>query len=444
MNCENVRQILNDYIDGELNDLESRRVELHIAGCESCAREERQLRMVCSLVGSCGAQKAPAGILNGIHIELEKERVVPIKKKRSYAGVMALAASFMLALAGGYYFNIFDKSYDATSTNPMVAESRISEANEVASAKLAAAPMEMESAMETVSVETPEPQPVETPDDIINVEDEAPRMAAAPAYSQPLAPREAEIVETSVAAAPRELAREEEPTILAAVAAPAAAPADSGLTYRDVFAESDAGSTGYAASPYSNMSEGERARAAVASAINDMESGGIAVTPSRGSVGGAAPRYSSAGRTLSAVSYDGTPGFEYYEDSSGPGVMDYVISQNINELRRTRGQNLYARARDVLYSSNPGAAVDQCEKIVTSSIVSGSTVSYQKTANAVVVKGPFSELVKIRIDVLDKCQESKGAAMTRQEKDQLIKAATSSYQFAPSQPSILEIVFTNN
>lgn len=458
MNCENVRQILNDYIDGELNDLESRRVEQHVTGCESCAREERQLRMVCRLVGSCGAQKAPEGLLTGIHLALEKERLVPIRKKRSYAGVMALAASFMLALAGGYYFNIFNIDYSPKTAN-MVAESNNSAVLEPIAIEMAKSPTKAEERVETASIEAPAPQPMAVHEETEPTRAEAPRemMAAAPARAvrlerAPVAEVEeadetpaAEVTgSTFLSAAPMDTAREEEPMEVAAIV-PAAAPSRSGMAaYESMFDGNDADSTGdeYGISSYSNLNEGERARAAVASAIDAMESGDIVMgADRRDMIGGSAGRYSSTGRALSTVSYGRTPGFEYYDPSSEPGVMNYVISANIDALRRTRGQNLFARARDSFATANPSASADACERIVNDSIIAGSSVSYQRTDNAIVVSGPFSELVKIRIDILDKCSETRSAAMTQQEKDQLIRAATSTYQFSDNQASILEVLF---
>jgi anti-sigma factor RsiW len=44
MNCRDVKELLNDYIDDQLQEDVRREVELHIGHCEVCKQEERLLR----------------------------------------------------------------------------------------------------------------------------------------------------------------------------------------------------------------------------------------------------------------------------------------------------------------------------------------------------------------------------------------------------------------
>jgi hypothetical protein len=47
---ENMRALLNAYLDGELNGTRLQEIELHLAGCEACQNELKQLRLVSELL----------------------------------------------------------------------------------------------------------------------------------------------------------------------------------------------------------------------------------------------------------------------------------------------------------------------------------------------------------------------------------------------------------
>ena len=44
MTCETVATQLDEYVDGLLAEAEFQEIELHLAGCDACRREERLLR----------------------------------------------------------------------------------------------------------------------------------------------------------------------------------------------------------------------------------------------------------------------------------------------------------------------------------------------------------------------------------------------------------------
>ena len=44
MNCDDMKAMITAYVDGELGDEERRRLEEHLAGCESCRRELAETR----------------------------------------------------------------------------------------------------------------------------------------------------------------------------------------------------------------------------------------------------------------------------------------------------------------------------------------------------------------------------------------------------------------
>jgi anti-sigma factor RsiW len=55
MQCDAVRDLFSELIDGELPDAVRARVEAHVAGCEACARDLRALRRTVRFVQANGA-----------------------------------------------------------------------------------------------------------------------------------------------------------------------------------------------------------------------------------------------------------------------------------------------------------------------------------------------------------------------------------------------------
>ncbi len=113
MNCENVRDLLNAYIDGEMSDVEARRIADHIKNCADCAREERLLRMTRDLVAEFGAQEAPAGFTGSVRAKIEADRFKK-KSNRGVPGWAALAATFALVVLTGVYFQFVRTTPEGT------------------------------------------------------------------------------------------------------------------------------------------------------------------------------------------------------------------------------------------------------------------------------------------------------------------------------------------
>jgi anti-sigma factor RsiW len=49
-NCESVREVLGAWLDGELNTMDARSVQLHVDQCAACSGERRQLERLQSLL----------------------------------------------------------------------------------------------------------------------------------------------------------------------------------------------------------------------------------------------------------------------------------------------------------------------------------------------------------------------------------------------------------
>jgi anti-sigma factor RsiW len=59
MTCERVRQLLSDYLDGELSSAVTTRVQSHLYGCPGCEREHQALRRTVQLLAAQGRQRIP-------------------------------------------------------------------------------------------------------------------------------------------------------------------------------------------------------------------------------------------------------------------------------------------------------------------------------------------------------------------------------------------------
>ncbi len=108
MNCSDVRELINAYIDGELGQFEAHQVERHIDKCESCREETEQFRKTSALIAEYGRETAPASLINDIRMKMEKEKsgMINLRSFRK-TGWWALAASFILIVLGGAYMNVF-------------------------------------------------------------------------------------------------------------------------------------------------------------------------------------------------------------------------------------------------------------------------------------------------------------------------------------------------
>jgi len=62
MICREVVELMTDYLDGALSDLDRARFEDHIAGCKGCTAYLEQLRRTRSVIGRLAAEAVPAAL----------------------------------------------------------------------------------------------------------------------------------------------------------------------------------------------------------------------------------------------------------------------------------------------------------------------------------------------------------------------------------------------
>jgi len=93
MRCEEVKALLNDLIDGELDEERKAAVEAHIRSCANCAREKRRLERVVSLVRGLPREKVPVDLLPSLRASR-----VGVGLRRLVAGLATVAAALLVAI----------------------------------------------------------------------------------------------------------------------------------------------------------------------------------------------------------------------------------------------------------------------------------------------------------------------------------------------------------
>ena len=73
MNCEQIRERLDELLDGELSDRDKQAVEQHVATCDACRAELDALRQTTDLVRSLPRAEAPAGLAQSVRASIAQQ-----------------------------------------------------------------------------------------------------------------------------------------------------------------------------------------------------------------------------------------------------------------------------------------------------------------------------------------------------------------------------------
>lgn len=102
MTCERVRDLLDDYLDGELPAETAVPLRGHLEGCAACAEEERALRSLLAEAAALPREIAPARELwSGIAPRLVPPKLLAFPSRRAsfVPGALAAAAAVLVALS---------------------------------------------------------------------------------------------------------------------------------------------------------------------------------------------------------------------------------------------------------------------------------------------------------------------------------------------------------
>ena len=99
MSCDEVQARLDDYVDGDLPEADFQRLELHLAGCAECRREERLLRSLLAQAEALPRELPTRDLWPGIAARLAPRAAARGREWWSRT-VLAAAAAVAVAVAG--------------------------------------------------------------------------------------------------------------------------------------------------------------------------------------------------------------------------------------------------------------------------------------------------------------------------------------------------------
>ena len=106
MTCDEARDLMDDYVDGALDEAAFQEMELHVAGCAECRAEERALRALLAHAAALPREILPSRDLwAGIDARLDEGRPM-WRRPRMLAGWgagLAAAAGVVLALSAALH-----------------------------------------------------------------------------------------------------------------------------------------------------------------------------------------------------------------------------------------------------------------------------------------------------------------------------------------------------
>ena len=99
MNCQDLVELLSEYLDNELGAAKRAEVDAHLAACQACQRELQELRATISLVASLPKATAPSALVQSIDEGVRAETPAASPTRRVWYLFPALAAAAAILIA---------------------------------------------------------------------------------------------------------------------------------------------------------------------------------------------------------------------------------------------------------------------------------------------------------------------------------------------------------
>ena len=102
MNCEEVRNLLSEYLDGFLPEDKKVEVERHLQSCSLCQKELEHLKSISFAIQKLPEEPLPEDFTNGLHqklIDTKQDRPKRVYQKGWVKTVSVLAAAFIIVVA---------------------------------------------------------------------------------------------------------------------------------------------------------------------------------------------------------------------------------------------------------------------------------------------------------------------------------------------------------
>ena len=124
MRCEAIKELLEEYIEGELSESKQRAVENHISACESCKKELALTRSIPHLVNSLSTPPVPEDIIPNTLKSLNEASSARWQWLASLSGKWKLVAvaSFMIVIA------LLGIGYQRIGKEPEISQAEVAKA----------------------------------------------------------------------------------------------------------------------------------------------------------------------------------------------------------------------------------------------------------------------------------------------------------------------------
>lgn len=120
MPCDEVREWLGPYLDGELAADQGARVREHVTACAACRAELDDFRTLAASLAPHGAPTVPQGLWSSIEKRLDTEKTTVKPQQRPWhrfpIGVRFATAAAIALLLGGIWFGLFSLQRSASAS----------------------------------------------------------------------------------------------------------------------------------------------------------------------------------------------------------------------------------------------------------------------------------------------------------------------------------------
>jgi anti-sigma factor RsiW len=121
MNHDQIQELLHAYADGELDLINAREVEQHLASCEKCRHQEEQIRAIHEAVmNGTIAYRAPAHLKRNIRAALRREESAE-DKSLSFWPILATSAAFAVLILCTVFFLTNRTSHEGAIADEVIA-----------------------------------------------------------------------------------------------------------------------------------------------------------------------------------------------------------------------------------------------------------------------------------------------------------------------------------
>lgn len=130
MRCETVKELLEAYIEGEVSKSEQKKLEAHIAGCESCRWELTLTQSIPRLIGSLPTPPVPEDIIPSTLKQIHEAPTARWQWLRAFGAFLSRRWQFAAAASLLLVALFLGISYQRVSRQPGIAAEEVAAAAE--------------------------------------------------------------------------------------------------------------------------------------------------------------------------------------------------------------------------------------------------------------------------------------------------------------------------